>query len=231
MQNRVAVLLDFDGVVLKKSPLLKTVIHRCNRYVQKHLGIKNPAMVEEVNRQLYESCGHTVLGLNRMGVPASVAEFNKHVYDFIELPTVPWDASEVEQLYKACMDMDASLHIFSNAPDGWVKPLLRAAGSPVLMEIPTLSCVTNTLLKPQGPAYDAVEDIVRADRYVFVDDKLINLLPVCKRPSWSPVLFSNSPLVARTTLVGKNGLVVNSLAAVSSVVQGAAEAHFYEPMR
>lgn len=209
-------LLDFDGVILRKHQVHSVVQKRCEAYVAKKLKL-GPKEAALVNRQLYESCGHTVVGLGHMGLACDVDEFNKYVYHGIDYkaafegcfePTDP-TVLDVVALLQRCGASDCAPFVFSNAPDYYCSEILHYMGKSSanarrqLSNLHVLSTgnseIGKPLLKPCVQTYDAVNELLGVypgngkDNVLFVDDKLINLMPATrKRVGWSCFLFDSA---------------------------------------
>jgi len=201
MQNKkAALLLDFDGVVLRNHPAHRAVSLKCQRMMSHFINIKSPAKLQEINNALYQTTGHTVIGLNRLGFKVSPQAFNKVVYDTFDYTafknigqTHKRDIDDLCKLADFCSPNDIYLGIFSNAPDTWCKTILQAM-SAQLSEIPTMSCVTDNNLKPLDDTYDIIEKNIlnKFSKFTFVDDKILNLLPVMENQKWTKIWLSES---------------------------------------
>jgi FMN phosphatase YigB (HAD superfamily) len=215
-----AVMLDFDGVVLRRNPISQCIYHRCQRYVQKHTGMRNPIKLQEVNKELYDACGHTALGLQKLGYEnVTLSEFNEFVYsnlDMRELRENCDDGDDLRAFVDSAYAKGMRVYIFSNAPDTWCKEALSLMGAP---ELPSVyNAVTSQYLKPTQAAYDAVERIVEhdVDKIVFVDDKIINHLPILNNPRWESVLMTTG--LQEQVVKIKSVKVVQSLRQVSKLL-------------
>jgi hypothetical protein len=203
-------LIDFDGVILRRHPVHGAVALRCSQYValKTRLPIRR---AELLNREMYESCGHTMLGLARLGVPCSVAEFDTFVYGDLDYDaafggicdTHAEDIHALRRLLVACADLGFSPAVLSNAPAAYCREVLgRMAALTAHQGLEIDALRSNVLrpraLKPTELAYDALDAELYgaaspSARIVLVDDKLANLLPACARPNWIPILFSPAP--------------------------------------
>jgi FMN phosphatase YigB (HAD superfamily) len=188
-------LLDFDGVILKHKGGLEAVSKRCQTYVQKQTKIRDKDTVKRLNKHLYESTGHTALGLKKLGYDVSIKEFNKYVYDldyqetFKDLTVSHKTGIETLKKFKQlCAEQNIPLHIFSAAPYIWCENILKIMGNGV-EDISILGSVTNQFLKPQIECYQVIEKQFQNSNLVFVDDKLMNLLPIYGNPKWNTFLL------------------------------------------
>jgi FMN phosphatase YigB (HAD superfamily) len=199
-----AVLLDFDGVVLKKSPGHRIIAKRCESFVNKFVRLNDRESVENLNKHLYRTSGHTLLGLRKLGYDISIEEFNNHVYTPEICNKVVPSAADKAELQEFCDEYvkrvrgvgggvgfgECGLYISSNAPDLWCKTILEKMDVDVdLFQMAGSSDVE--CLKPQPEYYAGVHEKIKADHYAFVDDSRINLMPlVDSSPMWSPYLYN-----------------------------------------
>jgi FMN phosphatase YigB (HAD superfamily) len=189
-----AVLLDFDGVVLRRHPAHDVVALRCQQFAQRHLRIKNPIKAREVNTCLYKTYGHSLLGLQKLGHSVTADEFNHFVYDMLPYEvmfkdvreTNKKDVSDLKDLAAFCDASDVDMFIFSNAPTVWCETILFHMG---VAPIPML---THSHLKPLQACFKEVKwALPEYSRLVFVDDSFINFKHVLEDEHWISVLFSN----------------------------------------
>jgi hypothetical protein len=99
---------------------------------------------------------------------------------------------DIDTLYKfkrICDDHDILLCIFSAAPRSWCETILSKMGNEYLKDIPILSDTTEGLLKPDKLCYARIEIRFRGNDIIFIDDKLINLLPVHGNTKWTNYLL------------------------------------------
>ena len=189
---RQAILLDLDGVILKNHPVHQLVTNRCHAYVKIITKTKTP---EILNKYLYETTGHTVLGLQKLGYDATITTFNKFVYNSIDpniFSTKKNDNTKILiDLKKKCHEKKTDLYIFSNAPDSYVHKVLTHMDLS-LKNISTLSEITNSFLKPDTICYKLVEKWLKVDKITFVDDKVGNILPVINSPKWENYWFADN---------------------------------------
>lgn len=180
-----ALLLDMDGVVLKNHPAHRLVSHRCSQYVARVTGTKDFEKASALNKHLYESTGHTVLGLRSIGYNVCIDEFNKFVYKS-RICFKNTDNTEVLALEKACKNNNITPYIYSNAPDSWVEDVLVSMG----VEMESLGNITNKHLKPEPISYEKVENHVKTDGYILIDDKMINIIPIVGKKGWTGCLYA-----------------------------------------
>lgn len=195
-------LLDFDGVLLRNHPIYDTISHRCQTFAQRYAPIRNPIKMGQINREMYECYGHTVLGLRALGYKVSLNEFNHHVYnniDFKSLNDVRYthkgDIRQVknmlqrvkhEELYGDNKDNKVTIRLMSNAPDTWCETVLDMMGLDQIEKVQTLC-----YLKPEQNCYEFVERQYPEERnFILVDDKMINFKGVMQRPTWNKILYT-----------------------------------------
>lgn len=197
--------IDFDGVILRNHPIQTIVAKRCNAFVAKKMSLEAPR-AEAKNKELYETTGHTLLGLKKIGVRTSLKEFNEFVYNHINYEeelanfehTHYADIDGLDSLLHVCHDENITPFVFSNAPSTYVYEILkRMAKTPHLINhLHTADQVTKDLLKPDKDAYHAIErnftgkNPYRPASFIFIDDKLNNLLPTLIRPNWQGILIA-----------------------------------------
>lgn len=197
------ILLDFDGVIFREHALHNIVSRRCRQFVKRYVRVKDPHVLREINKSMYESTGHTLLGLKKLGYNISRDEFNKYVYDHIDYGShlkeiSPVQRQEIEHLKllkDKCLDEKWDLHVFSNAPDFWCNTISHELFN---FTLPTTTAFTNGYFKPDERSYKGIDAHFNASSYVFVDDKMVNLLNVPKDGRWSCV-FMNDHVTQTTT--------------------------------
>lgn len=218
-------LLDFDGVVLRHKAGQEAVTRRCQLYVQRHTCVKDMRTVKELNRNLYEATGHTMLGLKKLGYPVNIKEFNHYVYRNIDYnlfknirETHQDDINVLKNIQQLCSDTNTPLYIFSAAPDIWCQSILNMMDDK-LANINTLSNITGRHLKPDMSGYDQIEAIFKGKQLHFVDDKLINLFPVFGRDSWTNYLMCDQAAETDNTKHINGIHVINKLSSFSIVFE------------
>lgn len=173
-------LLDVDGVIIRDKPLLDHVRNNVVRYVNKKLpGMKRHA---KLNSLMYRAYGHTARGLER--------EFGVDVSDFDECVYTPEVIDHLKDFLKndASFLNDAALlrglnreiQLFSNAPLVWTLPVRDAID-------PSIYAGLGTYSKPELDTYVSFD---QTKKYIFVDDKMCNLMPALFFSNWTPIHFS-----------------------------------------
>lgn len=207
-----ALLLDMDGVTLRHHGLSAHVAQRVVSYVQRRVPWRlDRASAEEYNRRIYTQTGHTWLGLrNELGLGAgSLEEFNAWVYDDETLerleevykdPVISTQRQDLLSLTRFCRDSRVPVVIFSNAPTSWCVGAAEVLGMPCQVILGSDHPVfMGRLLKPDHMLYYNVARYLQSQfqedrlRLHFVDDTLLNLLPVTHRPDWNPLWFRPQP--------------------------------------
>lgn len=198
MSQKTAVLIDFDGVILKNHSAHSVVVSRCNNYLQRHIKVRNPVKVSEINNALYKTYGHTVLGLRKVGFNVDVNEFNSAVYDTFDYynnfknlsKTHSRDIEDLNIFIDSCYNEGLTPIIFSNAPDVWCQSILSYMDKN-LCNIPTLSDITQVHLKPTKACYDEVEKkLHQYENIVFLDDSMANFKAISNNKKWLKILVS-----------------------------------------
>lgn len=177
-------LLDVDGVLIRDQNLLNHVKNNVVRYVRTKL----PACSDpiQVNNLLYKSYGHTAIGLEKeYGIDTS--DFNnkvytprvlEHLYDVLDYSD---EFSRDSKTIRRILSMGYDVELFSNAPLVWTEPVRDALDSFRVIN-------GGEYLKPNLESYLHVND--NSVDYIFVDDKMCNLLPSLFFKNWTPVHFS-----------------------------------------
>lgn len=199
-----ALLLDFDGVVVKNKRVQNYVGHACTQFFAKKTGLSyNKA--KKLNQQLYPLYGHSSLALQKkLNIPCSIQDFNKGVYcDLIDYAVVKRLlcrddftyaralATLVGSFYDPCQT-----YIFSNAPDVWCIFLLRTLGIEYLVTEKKGFLCSNTFncIKPMPEMYARAAAATQLrqpnlQHIMFVDDSLINFAPIMNESQWSTVHY------------------------------------------
>lgn len=188
-----ALLLDFDGVVLRKHQAHNLVGLRCQNFVQRQLKLKNPLKAREMNVNLYRTYGHTLMGLRKLGYDIDLEEFNQFVYTCLPYHTLFKDVCEtnrldirnVERINEFCLENDIDVYLFSNAPDVWCHTILD------YMRVPLMRTLKHEALKPDRMCFQEIHPTLqRYDQLVFVDDSFINFHHVLHSQRWLKILAS-----------------------------------------
>lgn len=169
-------LLDIDGVIIRDKLLLDHVRYNVVKYVSTKLpSIESPS---KLNTRLYNKYGHTAKGLRiEYGIDTSDFDdhvYNKHVlehlYDFLKSDEFLNDARTLHTF--------KNKSLFSNAPLKWTTPVSEI-----------LKCDTGVYSKPDIHTYLRFPE---TEHYIFVDDKIGNLVPISVLSNWTPIHFSET---------------------------------------
>jgi FMN phosphatase YigB (HAD superfamily) len=171
-------LLDFDGVIFKNNKMHNVVSQRCEYFVNKYIKTSIPS---KINKQLYQSTGHTLLGLKKLGIKPipTIDEFNDYVYkdifkDFNHktfLDSIDEKQKKELTILKKISKTNPP-YIFSNAPDIWTNTITEILLDTVF---PTTTSITSPYIKPNKIAYIKIENHLKDNSFVFIDDKIQNL--------------------------------------------------------
>lgn len=174
-------LLDVDGVLIRDKCLLDHVKYNAVRYVSKKLPTVHAS---RTNSLLYKAYGHTAIGLEKE-YDIDASDFDAWVYtpqlieqleEFIE--TSDEFKHDVKTI-RGILTMGYDVELFSNAPLVWTEPVRRA--------IDDFRVNNGVYSKPNIDSYTRFDKSVN---YVFVDDKMCNLLPSLFFKNWTPIHFS-----------------------------------------
>ncbi len=216
-----ALLLDFDGVVFRNNPLDVVISHRCQMYSNKFVSIRNPIKLREFNTEIYNTYGHTLVGLQKLGhVKANINEFNSYVYDGLiggDLRSLKdthyTDIKSFKRLLSMAQDNDIKVFMFSNAPDKWCNMVCHYMGISENEQPTSLHglLLESSVLKPSVLGYMMVErELVDFEDLFLLDDKMLNLKNIMYNSRWTKLLMS--PSSQDTPIQVKNDcFMVNSL--------------------
>lgn len=190
-----ALFLDFDGVVLKNHPAHKHIAQRCSSFVNKYVPFYNPLKAVDLNKCLYTTYGHTLVGLRNININVSAQEFNTAVYDYFPYTkyfkdiktTHAQDITNTKKLLLQCQEMNTPVYIFSNSPDEWCTTIIEFMG---LSLPPSVSLICADHLKPETECYSKIEDAFNNHNFVFVDDSFINFKNIMHNTRWTKVYMS-----------------------------------------
>lgn len=175
------ILLDIDGVLIRDHTLLDHVKNNAVKYVTKKL----PSMKrhQKINNLLYKAYGHTALGLSEeFGIDTS--DFDNFVYNRYLLAHLSEYLMTSETFKKdsvtlrSMCDNGAKITLFSNAPLVWTEPIREAIDLRIGNTYENLKPKIETYLK-----------FGCEEQFVFVDDKINNLVPTILLENWTPVHY------------------------------------------
>lgn len=203
------VLIDFDGVVLRNKIADAKVAKRAGIYTWKNINqhkssqnchrILTLSQAEDVCYNLYKGYGHTVLGLQGIGLSqCNIKDFNRIVYDTLDYPTIRKSNNmfdDVRKLINYCHESHHDMFMFSNAPFRWMSNVLKD-DEDILIAIEDirkrLEIDENDerCLKPNQYIYDVITSSFPKENIVFVDDNINNIKPVMDKLTWTNILIS-----------------------------------------
>jgi hypothetical protein len=174
-------LLDVDGVIIRDRVLLDHVKNNAIRYVRTKIPDHHNAA--RLNSLLYKAYGHTAIGIEReYGIDAKDFDSNvynpillSHLTDFIENSE---DFKNDSKIIQKILSMGFDVELFSNAPLTWTEPIKRSIDERIK---------NGVYSKPELKTYVKFNPY---KEYVFVDDKVCNLMPSLFFKNWTPVHFS-----------------------------------------
>lgn len=199
-----ALLLDFDGVMVRNTKVQKHVSQSCVRLLANKSGL-TLRQASRMNKQLYPLYGHSSFILQRnYKIDCGIEEFNHLVYnEYIDYAKVKRLLTSDDTAYAA--EMARIIHrwgpektfIFSNAVDVWCENLLLMMGVSDVIPPQNIMCSNHLrALKPSPSAYAEAEFRVGlimpelvSGCYTFVDDHAQNILAVKHRPRWIPYYY------------------------------------------
>lgn len=210
--RHVALLLDFDGVIMRNPNVNRYVSTTCTRFLARRADLSFH-QAAEINREKYPIYGHTSQILVRdFKIPCSITSFNEGVYaelidyGLIKRMITAEDRAYVRTLYDMLFYMHTPVFsqdrtlIFTNAMDIWCKEVLLMLGMPSNAFGPILASNTHTdtkLLKPEVAAYKEADIQTRwvvpeMQRVIFVDDQLHNVNPTILPSHWKGVHYPDA---------------------------------------
>jgi len=192
--NKVA-LVDFDGVIFRNNRVHSLIKKRINSYVGKVLKSENAIAVDRVNEYLYNTYGHTLLGLERIvgkEQAGSLYQFNKFVYSDVNIDRDDYydirrELHDWEVFVTKCKLNNVPIYIFSNAPKDWCLNFIEeeTISGFVGDNLPTDS----ELLKPEMRIFEMVDTWFSDKTIFFVDDKIHNMKYTVNNDKWVNIVF------------------------------------------
>lgn len=173
-------LLDFDGVLYNNKVTNAIVSKKAAQYVKNiiHVKDRNDDFYNKMNKYLYKTYGHTVLGLNKLGYKANIHDFNDYVYSDLPYDDISMNTDII---------LPDNTYIFSNAPTAYCNKITNKVLPNIRDVIPTYYDIF--FLKPEKRIYSQIEETFHDCSFTFIDDSLINLNPILHKPRWTPILF------------------------------------------
>lgn len=201
MEIMPALLLDFDGVIIRNKKISSYVAHQCTRLLADYGGL-TMQRAKVLNDKLYPVYGHTSYILEKdLNIPCSIKAFNKAIYssyinyDQVKKMISKDDREYAQEFRKIIRDAEIkeNVFIFTNANDIWCMYILMQLD--ILDLIPRSNVLSSNVLKSLKPskiAYDAAAFYVDCfakheakNQIVFVDDQAKNIEPIQNDPKWN----------------------------------------------
>lgn len=203
------VLLDFDGVALRNKVADIQVAKRAGVYTWRKINnvksynhkLISPKQADDICYNLYKSYGHTLIGLQNIGIhDCNMKEYNKFVYDTIDYTKTRLsnnDFNDLRILINYCNEYNHLLFFFSNAPYRWISNVLKN-DKDILNSIYDIKKVINideddeTFLKPYKQIYEQIKKYFKNENIVFIDDNIGNMKQVMDDITWTNIVFSTA---------------------------------------
>lgn len=197
--HKVAMMLDFDGVLLRNQRVQKFIGHRCTEYLAKRTGLSF-AHAKRINQARYPVHGHTAFVLERdFGIPTRPKEFNAGVYGDIDYDRMramltDRDITYTREFLETWNIDKRSSFVFTNAPRQWVLELDKVLRMP-FEDYRILGSDVLGYFKPDPRAYAEAEFFVHlvmphANALCLVDDSVENVKMAMVLPRWTGTYFS-----------------------------------------
>jgi len=190
-------LLDFDGVVLRNPVIHHNVKKRVVKYVSNVIKTKDVSMADHLNQYLYESYGHTMIGMHKVfgkDVAGSLGDFNHFVYDNLVIKRCDFfesrkDVYDWNVFIEEMRNHDIPVYIFSNAPKEWCVNFLGEKNN--LDFIYDYIPYDVDHLKPRASVFERVSSMFPDRKIYFIDDKLGNFVHTIKMERWVNLYFKD----------------------------------------
>jgi hypothetical protein len=182
--HRVVALVDFDGVVLRNPQATRYIHKKVVTYVSKKASVPMN-LAHELNNEIYNTYGHTYLGLKAHGLSKSLEEFNDFVYgapeeyEHLKIPEGEWGV-----FYKKLKEAGIKVKLFSNADNRWLNTFIPYDEDLYSFQDYKDSFHDLELLKPKRDIYDFVHYHLPKCKYVLLDDKICNFSVRLADPRW-----------------------------------------------
>lgn len=191
--RRVA-LVDFDGVVLRNDTAKQFIYQRVERFMKKRFPSLPTKVIQDMNSEVYQSYGHTFLGLKHMDLGVSLCDFNNELYSNLS-PSLTFDNQEKETwdtFYNTMKRKGIPIYLFSNATKEWCNHFIDLNEYHVkhLQDEWLLYNHHNmheTMLKPEKTIYDMIRQEYPNTEFLYWEDKMINFRHVMNDPYWVKV--------------------------------------------
>ena len=191
-------LLDFDGVIFKNTYVQDYVTKMSVDYIKTRSNITlNEAI--SINRKAYKKYGHTSL---LYGDKSTLTHaYNYHVFsknkkDLVTLISKAVNRKNKSHLRKM-LELKRSLNheyvLCTNTPKWYCEIVLNNLGSSCEELFgDNISFTSDTgLLKPSSKYFDLIEDQLKDNHFVFLDDSILNIQNIQYRPNWTGLIIEN----------------------------------------
>jgi FMN phosphatase YigB (HAD superfamily) len=198
-------LLDYDGVILRSPRISSNIQHRCENFVRHVTGIQ-PEKVPMLNRRMYESHGHTVLGLRALGFNVSSNEFNSYIYQNLSEIPVELNDINITGLKQALSEFPNDTYIFSNAPQSWITYTMsrNETTKKLLDKLTFINPKSPELFKPDLRVFLEVRSQLYKDNtypeIFFVDDSLQIIANAIQVKNWTGFWLSGNDFSINTNV-------------------------------
>jgi hypothetical protein len=210
--NNKALLLNFEGTILRDKQLLARINHHTIKYIQ----TKIPHKVSyheacKLNNYINDNFTHPVHGLKAIFNPKLI---NVSIYDYDEFVYTPLVISEIKEyttsltstfkldsydiikLKDMCDEWNVDIFIISNAPFNWCYPKKKGLKMNELTKYNVISNdmfdITKRSYLDYHQIYNYVELITRKDNphCIVVDTSFNNLKTLNNDKVWTPVILN-----------------------------------------
>jgi hypothetical protein len=212
------ILIDFDGVILKNSKASNYISKKVTNYIQWNTGIKDRKVCEALNKELYTSHGHTLIGLQKHGFSNTHRDFNDYLYgnkdSFSGLTLSPGEKYDWDKFLFDMRENGKNVKLFSNSGMEWMTHFIGYDAS--LFELHDV-LEGQYMLKPEKNIYDSIVSLYPDNKYYFIDDKVGNFTEVQSDTQWVKLWMYDGQMDEPLKL-GKNFYCINSFDTASQVI-------------
>jgi hypothetical protein len=192
------VLVDFDGVVLKNTKASKYVGARVSEYMKKVTGVRDSQLIDILNKELYTSHGHTLLGLKKHNFTSPQVNykcFNKFLYgdrtSYMDLHLTEEEKANWNKFTWEMKENNVKVRLFSNAGTEWMTHFIGYDEE--LFQLHEWA-THYQFLKPHKEIYDLITTMYPYSTYHFIDDKVANFQYTQSNPNWYNLWMYNHPI-------------------------------------
>jgi len=179
--------IDFDGVIFQNKEAANRVGTRCSQFFNKTVGIDNEKYQGSISNKMYQTFGHTVYALKKLGYEACSDQFNTHVYKNVDPKKLVGDVDDntrktMKEWYNVMTELDNVL-IYTDAPHDWIKMVNETYSLELPDHVRVISSQDLGYYKCQWEAYTMLPG------GVLIDDSLRNISTASEYETWKPVIF------------------------------------------